>query len=49
MVDIVDLILGTFLNSATIAACIWVILRAVEKVFDIVIKTQEYEKNKGAD
>jgi len=43
MVDIVDFILGWFLNSAMIAACVWVILRAVEKAYDILIKYRQYE------
>lgn len=48
MVDIADLIQTFFLNLAIISACVWVFLRAVEKVFDIAIKDKQYKRLKGA-
>lgn len=43
---VLDFVTAWLLNAMMISAAIWVVLRAFEKLCDIALKVQQYEKNR---
>ena len=48
MQTFVDLALVFCFNTIIVATAAWATLRVVEKGYDIILKDQQYEKNKEA-
>ena len=43
-----DFLVAWLLNAMEVGAAVWVILRVFEKIEDIALKYQRYEKNRKA-